>query len=102
LCGACLETHNKKGPKVQSRKITTHKPSPGRPPGRKPRPHIQIEGDTLVPKNDAAAELGVSVRTISRMRPPTTVFGGVAYVAMGKLRAQIADGLSSPKKRGRR
>jgi hypothetical protein len=87
---------------VQSKKVTTHKPSPGRPPGRKPRPHIQIEGDTLVPKNDAAAELGVSVRTISRMRPPTTMFGGVSYVAIRKLRAQIAEGLSTPKRRRRR
>jgi hypothetical protein len=81
--------------KVQKRKA-------GRPPGRVPRPHIPIDGDTLVPKVEAAKELGVAVRTITRMKPATTLFGGVAYIAMGKLRQQIADGLSSPKKRGRR
>jgi hypothetical protein len=78
--------------KVQKRKA-------GRPPGRVPRPHIPIDGDTLVPKVEAAKELGVVPRTITRMRPETVYFGNVAYVAIGKLRAQIAAGLSSPKKR---
>jgi hypothetical protein len=71
----------------------------GRPRGRAPRPHIPIEGDTLVPKTQAAQELGVATRTVTRMRPETVYFGGVAYIAIGKLRAQIADGLAAPKKR---
>jgi hypothetical protein len=41
--------------KVRPRKV-------GRPPGRMPRPHIPIEGDTLIPKADAAKELGVCAR----------------------------------------
>jgi hypothetical protein len=72
----------------------------GRPHGRAPRPHIQIDGDVLVPKTEAQ-ELGVAVRTLTRMKPATTLFGGLADVAMGKLHQQIADGLS-PKTRGRR
>jgi hypothetical protein len=72
----------------------------GRPSGRAPRPHIPIEGDTLVPKADAAKELGVCARTVTRMRPPTVRFGGVAYVAIGQLRQQIAAGLK--KRRARR
>jgi hypothetical protein len=67
----------------------------GRPHGRVPRPHIPIEGDTLVPKAQAAEELGVATRTVTRMRPETVYFGGV-----GKLRQQIADGLK--KRRSRR
>jgi hypothetical protein len=73
----------------------------GRPRGRAPRPHIQIPGDTLVPKNEAAQELGIAVRTLTRMKVPSTLVGGVSYVAIGKMRQIIADGLSSPK-RGRR
>jgi hypothetical protein len=44
----------------------------GRPHGRKPRPHISIDGDTF------------------------------AYVAREKLHHMIADGLSSPKRGRRR
>jgi hypothetical protein len=73
----------------------------GRPRGRVPRPPIQIDGDVLIPKTEAAQQLGVAVRTLTRMRPPTVMFGGIAYVAREKLRQMIADGLSSPK-RGRR
>jgi hypothetical protein len=35
----------------------------GRPPGRRPRPHIKLPGDTLIPKSELAAELGVAVPT---------------------------------------
>jgi hypothetical protein len=73
----------------------------GRPHGQKPRPHIRIDGDTLIPKSETAQELGVAVRTLTRMRTPTVMFGGIADVAREKLRQMIADGLSSPK-RGRR
>jgi hypothetical protein len=31
---------------LQKREKTTKKPSLGRPPGRVPRPHIPIDGDT--------------------------------------------------------
>jgi hypothetical protein len=83
-----------------SRKPTEKSPrKAGRPHGRAPRPPIQIEGDTLVPKVEAAKELGIAVRTLTRMHPPTVKVGGIAYIAREKLRAQIAAGLSSPKKR---
>jgi hypothetical protein len=75
----------------------------GRPRGPNQRPNIPLaNGDTLVPKTKAADELGVSPRTLTRMKPSTVMFGGISYVAMGKLRAQIAEGLSSKKRRGRR
>jgi hypothetical protein len=71
----------------------------GRPHGRAPRPHIQIDGDTLVPKVEAAEELGIAVRTLTRMRPASTLIGGVSYLSMAKLRQQLADKLAAPKKR---
>ena len=71
----------------------------GRPPGRAPRPHIPIDGDTLVPKAEAAKELGVHPRTITRMHPPTAYFGNVAYIAIGQLRQQIAAGLKQRRAR---
>jgi hypothetical protein len=69
---------------------------------REALPSIQIEGDTLVPKPAAARELGVATRTLTRMKPPSVLIGGFSYVAIGKLRAQIAAGLSPSKKRSRR
>jgi hypothetical protein len=71
----------------------------GRPRGRVPRPHIPIEGDTLVPKAEAARDMGVAMRTVTRMRPPTVYVGGVAYVAIGQLRQQIAAGLKQRRRR---
>jgi hypothetical protein len=65
-------------------------------------PQIQIEGDVLVPRPAAARELGVATRTLSRMKPQSVLIGGFSYVALGKLRAQIAAGLSSSKRRARR
>jgi hypothetical protein len=70
----------------------------GRPRGCKPCPHIEIPGDTLIPKSEAASELGVNVRTITRMNPASTRIGGRCYVAIGALRKQLADGLSSSKR----
>jgi hypothetical protein len=73
----------------------------GRPPGRAPRPPIKLRnGQTLIPKSQAAAELGVVMRTLTRMRPETVMFGGVAYVNREKLAEQIAARLK--KRRARR
>jgi hypothetical protein len=71
----------------------------GRPRGRVPRPHIPIEGDTLVPKAEVAKDIGVHTRTVTRMHPPTVYVGGVAYVAIGQLRRQIAAGLKQRRRR---
>jgi hypothetical protein len=71
----------------------------GRPRGRVPRPHIPIDGDTLVPKVEAARELGVATRTLTRVRPVSTLIGGVSYISMAKLRQQLACKLAAPKKR---
>ena len=72
----------------------------GRPRGRMPRPHITLnDGDTLIPKDEAAREIGISRRTLTRMRVPSTLVAGVAYISQRGLRQQIADGLSVPKKR---
>jgi hypothetical protein len=83
-----------KSAKVQLRKA-------GRPPGRVPRPPIQLpNGQTLISKSQAAAELGVVMRTLTLMRPETVMFGGVAYVNREKLAEQIAARLE--KRRARR
>jgi hypothetical protein len=72
----------------------------GRPPGRAPRPRINLDnGDVLIPKDEAAQEIGISRRTLTRMRVPSTVVGGVAYISQRGLRQQITDGISAPKKR---
>jgi hypothetical protein len=72
----------------------------GRPHGRVPRPRITLDnGDILIPKDEAASEIGISRRTLTRMRVSSTIVGGVSYVSQRGLRAHIADGLSSPKKR---
>jgi hypothetical protein len=77
-----------------------HKRKAGRPPGRAPRPNIPLpDGTTLIPKSQAAAELGVVPRTLTRMRPETVMFGGIAYLNREKLAQQIADSASVPKKR---
>jgi hypothetical protein len=83
-----------KSAKVQPRKA-------GRPPGRVPRPSISLpDGSTLTPKAQEAKDLGVSMRTLTRMRPETVYFGGVAYVNREKLHEQIASGIK--KRRARR
>jgi hypothetical protein len=82
-----------------SKPIETSPHKAGRPRGRRPRPRIEIPGDVLAPKSEAAEEIGVSQRTLTRMRPQSTLIGGVSYVALGALRAQIAAGLSTSKKR---
>jgi hypothetical protein len=72
----------------------------GRPRGRVTRPRITLDnGDVLIPKDEAAGEIGISRRTLTRMRVPTTVVGGVAYISQRGLRQQIEDSLSTPKKR---
>jgi hypothetical protein len=83
---------------MSSAKKAPHKA--GRPRGRVPRPLIQLpNGQTLIPKAQAAAELGVVTRTLTRMRPETVMFGGVAYVNREKLRQQIAAGLKQRRAR---
>jgi hypothetical protein len=69
---------------------------------RKPLPEIKIEGDTLVPKATAAKELGICVRTLSRMKPKSILIGGWAYVAIGALRRQIVEKLETSTERRRR
>ena len=73
----------------------------GRPHGRAPRPPITLpDGTTLIPKTQAAEELGVVMRPITRMPAKTIMFGGVAYVNREKLHQRIASGLK--KRRPRR
>jgi hypothetical protein len=72
----------------------------GGPPGRVPRPRITLDnGDILVPKDEAAQEIGISRRTLTRMRVPSTIVGGIAYISQRGLRQQIADSVATPKKR---
>jgi hypothetical protein len=87
--------------KVSARKVP-HKA--GRPPGRTARPPIVLDsGDRLITKDQASAELGISRRTLTRMRVPTAVVGGVAYISERGLRKQIADSITvAPKRRARR
>ena len=57
----------------------------GRPPGRHPRrdrPNIQLpDGEVLIPRPSFATEIGVSVKTATRMNLPTVYIGNVAFVA---------------------
>jgi hypothetical protein len=84
---------------TKSEAKSSHDGKAGRPRGSVPRPHIEIPGDVLIPKSEAAAELGVAPRTITRMQVPSTLIGGVCYVPRGRIREMLADSLSSPKKR---
>ena len=70
----------------------------GRPPKSEVRPPVALpNGDRLVPRKQQAALLGVCGRTLVRLRVPTTIFGGVAYVPDCATRQVIADAVSKPK-----
>jgi hypothetical protein len=88
---------------VQS-KTTTKKSSPGRPPGRQPRPHIQVPGDELWPLPDLAVDFGISTRTLRRNPDVAiTYVGNVAYAKNIATRKVFADSVKTPKqRRGRR
>jgi hypothetical protein len=74
----------------------------GRPHGRRPRPRITLpNGDVLIPKTEAAEKIGISRRTLTRMRTPSTLVAGVAYVSHHGLLKAVAAGLSSLKRRAR-
>jgi hypothetical protein len=47
----------------------------GRPHGRKPRPHISIDGDTLIPKSEATQEQGVAAKTPRSSDPELRPWG---------------------------
>jgi hypothetical protein len=55
---------------------------PGRKPGKKaPRKHISLpDGDTLIPREELAAELGVTDRTLRSLPLPVTYLSNRAYV----------------------
>ena len=57
-----------------------------------------LVANPLVPRSEAAWELGISERSLANMRPPTTLVKGRAYVDIGQLRQMIADSVSSPMK----
>ena len=80
--------------------IPAPKAKRGRPRKNEARPPIALpNGDRLVPRKQQAALLGVCERTLVRLRVPTTIFGGVAYVPDRAARQLIADGISKPKRR---
>jgi hypothetical protein len=103
----CMARHGDVGPyAVGNVKIITNRENSieggAHPKPRQPRLRIEVPGDILVLRTEAARELGVAACTLRNMRPPTVMLGGFAYVAIGKLRQQIASGLTAPKKRGAR
>jgi hypothetical protein len=78
----------------------------GRPPGttRRSKSGHRIElpdGDALVPRDDLAAELRISPRSLARMKAPTVLHGGIAYCRDRATRQMLADA-SMPNRRGRR
>ena len=84
-----------KSAKAQPRKA-------GRPPGRVPRPHIQIPGDELWPLDDLAVDFGVNTRTLKRNPDVAiTYIGGCAYAKNLATRKVYADAVKTPKQRRR-
>jgi hypothetical protein len=80
--------------------IPAPKAKRGRPRKSEVRPPIPLpNGDRLVPRKQQAALLGVCERTLVRLRVPTTIFGGVAYVPDPATRQVLADAVSKPKRR---
>jgi len=67
------------------------------PAVRKHIAEIAIPGDVLVPRALFARDvLGVHDRSAKRMNLPTTLVGGVAYVAKGASLQIIADKVRRP------
>jgi hypothetical protein len=59
--------------------------------GKLERPSIELpDGETLKPRAQFAAAIGVSDKTAARLNLPTTYVGCVAYVAVNASLKQIA------------
>jgi hypothetical protein len=78
-----------------------------RKPIRKPpRPNNEksripfANGNEAVPFRELA-EVGDSERTPRRLKVPSMLIGAVPCAALGRARQMLADGLSTPKRRGR-
>jgi hypothetical protein len=61
-------------------------------------PHVirLPDGDTLVLRDDFAAEIRVTPRTVQRMNLPTTYLGGKAHVKRNASLKIIADSVRRP------
>jgi hypothetical protein len=59
------------------------------------------DGDALKPRDDLAADLKISPRSLARMKVPTVLIGGIAYCRDQATRQMLADA-SMSKRRGRR
>jgi hypothetical protein len=57
----------------------------------KARRHIEIDGETLIPRTEFAEYLGISEKTAQRMNLPTTYIGNVAYVAKNASLRVVAE-----------
>ena len=57
----------------------------------KTRRHIEIDGDTLMPRSEFAEYLCVSEKTAQRMNLPTAYIGNVAYVAKNASLRVVAE-----------
>ena len=44
------------------------------------RRRISIDGDELIPRSELAEELGITERTLQKLRVPVTSIGNVAYL----------------------
>jgi hypothetical protein len=60
---------------------------------RRPRPHIHLKDDVLLPRCDFAAEIGITDRTAQRLNLPTTYVGGMAHVPRAASLEIIAAGI---------
>jgi hypothetical protein len=55
-----------------------------------PRKHIALpDGDTLVPREELAAELGITDRSLRKLPLAVTYLGNIAYVARNKALAIV-------------
>jgi hypothetical protein len=76
---------------------TTNPAHPGRPAGETERPDISLpNGNVLKPRKRLAAQLGMSERTLTRLRVETTLIAGVAYCSEKSALQIIAAGLRRP------
>lgn len=78
--------------------------TPENMPYRRARRVIELDGDSLKPRRDYAAEDlgGVCERTVKRMDLPTTYVAGIAHIAVNAARKVIASRIRQrhqPKKR---
>ena len=75
-------------------------PSPANVRRSRPRAHIKLADDELMPRREFAEDiLGVTDKTASRINLPTTYVGNVAYVLKNASLQVVASRVRRPNQR---